>query len=1050
MTLTNTFVHSGTGEEFELPLSKANYVTILYPEAPQAAFSVQRECWDVNEGVVFVDESLLGGDADEGRVWVSKTWDFGDGTILDGLGLLPVTHQYAQPGTYTVSLSVAIGAEFAPNNTDTYVATEFINVSEATTALDDYINNGDTSYQYWIRDHVAQQVEVIEGVRVGVEVFIVDLISQTWRSEAEYTVQGGTNSNRWQHYLTIIAPAQQQSQMGMLFISGGSNRIWNEAGTYAPAAEDVLVDPETSGDRGDLQVLGQIAGASKSTIAYLEQVPNERIEFADEAGLRTRTEDDIIAYTYDEFIKAFDRGDDPATYEDWPLLLPMVKSAIRAMDTVQDMYRLPTLYDEAGGVIDEGDHELPQPVKEFFVAGGSKRGWTTWLTAAGDPGPPVGLVELGTYQSGNRVKAIAPLVIDVLNMDQQMAHHFAAYGYWAPAIYSYAQERVFDRLDDDPAGAALLQVVDPFEYRCRLDMPKFIMNSSGDQFFLCDSSQWYFDRLAGEKYVNYLPNTDHGLDFNEDINIENNEAVLSLLAFYVSLLDGTPRPSIDWTFEEDGSIVVETNAPPSSILGWQAVNEDGRDFRLDTIGAVWTDFAPIREPQGKYRARIDLPEAGYAAFFVQVEFPGPAQLQFPPYIEIPFVFTTPVRVLPETEAGANLYPDFGGERYLVQDTLGEDQIPLVVAHGSPAEMGRQYGMLMQQEIQDFIPGFLTAAQAANPALTDEALDAAWNAIEQAYFNPEAPEAVSRFEQELAAVAEAAQVDFTALRRANMVPVLENLSGSAVTATRGATNRGWMYQSNSLSWSLNLGLQDYPCVVFYVPGPGHGLPHANVTFAGFVGAFTGLNLGGIGVMSVDYPDEPLTPEQFDTLAGQSYMTVLRDVLYDSTSIREAQAIVSDPANWLFRRQHIVVGDGRNLRSNFKMKEFQLGESIHDFLWDDWFLHNWFLDEYFPDVHINLFYSVSEGGIAPADVFAVLHRDFSVIDEITLNEINTTLGVTGANLVNVVYNSPEDTIRRPDEEGEPRKIHLDMWVSYANGVEQAAERNLIFINLQDYLP
>ena len=40
-------------------------------------------------------------------------------------------------------------------------------------------------------------------------------------------------------------------------------------------------------------------------------------------------------------------------------------------------------------------------------------------------------------------------------------------------------------------------------------MPKFIVNATGDQFFLPDSSQFYFDELPGPKYLRYMPNYDH-------------------------------------------------------------------------------------------------------------------------------------------------------------------------------------------------------------------------------------------------------------------------------------------------------------------------------------------------------------------------------------------------------------------------------------------------------------------------------------------------------------------------------------------------------------
>ena len=81
--------------------------------------------------------------------------------------------------------------------------------------------------------------------------------------------------------------------------------------------------------------------------------------------------------------------------------------------------------------------------------------------------------------------------------------------------------------------AQLQQLVDPYCYRDRLTMPKFILNASGDQFFLPDSSQFYFDDLRGDKYLCYVPNADHSLD--------GSDAVQSLLAFYLTVLQDRNR-----------------------------------------------------------------------------------------------------------------------------------------------------------------------------------------------------------------------------------------------------------------------------------------------------------------------------------------------------------------------------------------------------------------------------------------------------------------------------------------------------------------------------
>ena len=70
-------------------------------------------------------------------------------------------------------------------------------------------------------------------------------------------------------------------------------------------------------------------------------------------------------------------------------------------------------------------------------------------------------------------------------------------------------------------------------------MPKLMLNASGDQFFLPDSSQFYFDDLKGEKYLRYVPNTSHALD--------KSDALETLHAFYASVVNGTERPQIKWT-----------------------------------------------------------------------------------------------------------------------------------------------------------------------------------------------------------------------------------------------------------------------------------------------------------------------------------------------------------------------------------------------------------------------------------------------------------------------------------------------------------------------
>jgi len=423
------------------------------------------------------------------------------------------------------------------------------------TALDRYVAKPDQSFSWKLA--ATQPGD-------GYTTFVIDLKSQTWRTTAD------VDRTLWQHWLVVVRPNEARGGTGFLFIGGGRN------GGEPPKAADALTV--------------QLAVATNTVVAELRQVPNQPLAFDGDG--KPRVEDDLIAYTWDKFMRT---GDDL-----WPARLPMVKSAVRAMDAVQAF----AAGTDGGGL----------KIERFVVAGGSKRGWTTWCTAAVD----------------RRVTAIAPIVIDVLNVRVSMQHHHDAYGFWAPAVHDYVEHKIVDR-NDAPEHAALLRIEDPFSYRDRLTMPKYIINAAGDQYFLPDSSQFYFDELPGEKYLRYVPNADHSL--------RGSDARESLVAYYEMLLAGRPRPKFSWSFERDGSIRVRTEDRPKSVLLWRATNPKARDFRLVSIGQAFTSTA-LEEQGGVFVARVEPPREGWTAYFVELEFDTGGKS--------PWKCTTAVRVVPDT------------------------------------------------------------------------------------------------------------------------------------------------------------------------------------------------------------------------------------------------------------------------------------------------------------------------------------------------------------------------------------------------------------------
>lgn len=433
-----------------------------------------------------------------------------------------------------------------------------------TSTLTDYVRKPDPAFRWEV-------VKTIEGNPATT--YVVKLTSQRWLTEAE------VDRPLWEHWLTIVKPKGVTAKTAFLFIGGGDN------GKAPPDHPDDLIL--------------QIAEASQTVVAELKMVPNQPLIFHGDGV--PREEDDLIGYAWDQYLKTGDSK--------WLPRLPMVKSAVRAMDCVQEFMKK--------------DNQQPLAVEKFVVAGGSKRGWTTWMTGVADP----------------RVTAIVPIVIDVVNVSESMKHHAAVYGFWTEAIGDYFRHGITRRWQD-PRMREIHLAVDPYYHLDRLKLPKFMVNAAGDEFFCPDSSQFYFDALPGEKHLRYVPNADHSL--------EGTDALKSIIAFYQLVVEGRPRPEFSWTFEPDGSIRVATKEPPRRVRLWQATNPKARDFRLETLGKAYQSTRLEPQGDGVYVGRIDPPAKGWTAFFVEMTYDVGARF--------PLKFTTAVRVLPDVLPFAKVDP----------------------------------------------------------------------------------------------------------------------------------------------------------------------------------------------------------------------------------------------------------------------------------------------------------------------------------------------------------------------------------------------------------
>lgn len=411
----------------------------------------------------------------------------------------------------------------------------------------------------------------------GIEKRRFELKSQVW------TGHGFASPAYWTHTVDIYIPKAALHDQALLIANNGTN---------VPAAEKPVQEPTDFTEEMALAVARQ----TQTIVISVSNIPNQYLTYSDDSV--PRREDDSVAHSWKLFLQQ------PETRPFLPLHIPMMQSLVKAMDLAQQELK-------------------PWQVDRFIASGASKRGWAVWMTALSD----------------SRVSAIAPFVIDILNTRAVLKHTYNAYGKsWPLAFTAYHQEGITQQIDTEDF-AKLMQIEDPLLLAQtsdggRLNIPKYIVNASSDDFFLPDNARFYFDALSGEKMLRVAPNASH---YGIKAFIES-----SLVPFTNRLQQQRPLPILKTVAQskKDGTdLGMSFSERPTKLVEWRAQNLNDRDFRQPC--GIRYEATNLHLPQGKdLNVSLRTPDIGWSATYVEATMADG------------LVVSTPVQILPQT------YPDW--------------------------------------------------------------------------------------------------------------------------------------------------------------------------------------------------------------------------------------------------------------------------------------------------------------------------------------------------------------------------------------------------------
>jgi len=168
---------------------------------------------------------------------------------------------------------------------------------------------------------------------------------------------------------------------------------------------------------------------------------------------------------------------------------------------------------------------------------------------------------------------------------------------------------------------------------------------------------------------------------------------------------------------------------------------------------------------------------------------------------------------------------------------------MLVLHlkGTPYEMGYQHGALLKEHVRSNLH-FLLKVKGDQELAEIGSLKVKPTDIIRTIIKIQRKHLPKSYFEEMEGVAKGAGIPVEDVQLANFIPEMFHCSGFAIM--NSATKDGTLYHGRVLDYAVDWKLQEHAVII--VAEPDGGIPFVNVSFAGFIGSVTGMNVQHVAI------------------------------------------------------------------------------------------------------------------------------------------------------------------------------------------------------------